>query len=181
MNPFAIPALMSVFGAVLGFNAGGDLKQTAYKQEQQAEQNALIGRRELAEQVRRQGMEDQRLRSSLLARQAASGAEVGSGSNLVQSEAMEDEQANQLNWLKTSGASKIRMQLQSDKLQASITKDQGKNQQWSSIIQGAMGAFAYADKGGMMDWGGGTTAGATNSPGATSASGFRIGAGGGFQ
>jgi len=159
MNPFAIPALMSVFGAVLGYGAGSDQKDYARQQEKVAEQNASLARRELEEQVRRQNAEDMRLRGSMLARQAASGAEVGSGTNLTNAEYMEEEQARELNWMRTSGASRIRLELESEMIQADITRSQGEDQQWSSILQGAMGAFAYADKGGMMDWGSGSTAG----------------------
>jgi hypothetical protein len=180
MNPWAIPAIMSIFGGILGYNAGKEQEAYGRKQEQLAEENAALGRRELEEQIRRQKMDDQRLRSSLLARQGASGAEIGSGTNLTNTEYMEDEQEREMNWLKTSGASKIRVQLKSDMLKADITKSQGKNQQWSSIIQGSLGAFSYADKGGMMDWGS-TSTGATTSGYAKSSSGFRIAPGGGFQ
>ena len=158
MNPFAIPALMSVFGAVLGYQGGSDQKDYARQQEQLAQKNAALGRRELEEQIRRQDMEDMRLRSSLLARQAASGAEVGSGSNLTTAEYMEEEQARELNWMETSGASRIRLELEAELIQADITKSQGEDQQWSSIIGGAIGAFTFAEKGGMMDWGSTTTA-----------------------
>jgi len=153
MNPFAIPMVMSVFGAYLGYGAGADQKDYARKQEKLAKENEALGKRELAEQVRRQKLEDAQLRGSALARSAASGAEVDSGTPAANAAYMLEEQTREINWMQTAGASRIRMQLKSDLLQADITKTQGENQQWSSIIQGAMGAFTYADKGGMMDWG----------------------------
>jgi hypothetical protein len=180
MNPFAIPALLSVFGAVLGFQGGSDQKDYARQQERLAQENAALGRRELEEQVRRQNAEDMRLRGSLLARQAASGAEVGSGTNLTNAEYMEEEQARELNWMRTSGASKIRLELESEMIQADITRSQGEDQQWSSIIGGAIGAFTFAEKGGMLDWDSTTTALGGGSY-AKSASGFRIAPGGGYQ
>jgi hypothetical protein len=156
MNPWAIPVIMSVFGAYLGYKAGGDQKDYARKQEDLAERNEALGRRELEEKLRRQGIADMRLRASALARGAASGAEGDSGTNAVNAAYMLEEQTRQLNWMETAGASEIRLQLESDMLRADMTKTGGENQQWSSIIQGAMGAFAFADKGGMMDWGGTT-------------------------
>jgi len=181
MNPFMIPALMSVFGGYLGYQGGKDQVKAGRQQEQLAKENASLKRRELEEQVRRQSIDDMRLRGSLLARQAASGAEVGSGTNLANAEDMLEEQESQLNWMKTAGASKIRMALKAEMIQADITKEQGKNQQWSSIINGAMGAFTFAAQGGMMDWGSTTTTAVTNSAYAKSSSGFRISPGGGFQ
>ena len=104
----------------------------------------------LQEQVRRQNLQDRRLRASALARGAASGAEVGSGSVATEMQFMEDEQAYELNWLKTAGASKIRLQLQGDKLRAGVTIQQGQTQQWSSVVQGLTSAFMFADAGGMF-------------------------------
>ena len=152
MNWFAAAA--SIFGSVLGYQGGKDQERLGRDQEKLAERDALLGKRELQEQVRRQSNEDARLRSSALARAAASGAEVTSGSIATFLTYQEEEQGRQLNWLKTSGASKIRLKLEGDRLRAKSTQQQGKNQQWGSLITGAVGAFGYADKQGLFEgWG----------------------------
>lgn len=149
MGPWAIPALMSIFGGILGYQGGREAEVLGRQQTLMAEENAMLGKRELQEQVRRQELEDRRLRGAALARGAGSGALV-SGSIATYLSYMEDEQGRQLSWLKTSGASKIRLQLQSDKLRASATISDAKTQQWSSLLQGATGAFGYADQGGAF-------------------------------
>ncbi|GAG51888.1 unnamed protein product, partial [marine sediment metagenome] len=100
--------------------------------------------------VRRQNIEDARLRASALARGAASGAEVGSGTIASYLTYMGEEQGRQMNWLKESGASRIESRRRAAKLRADATKSAGKTQQWTSLLQGGMGAFGYADQGGMF-------------------------------
>lgn len=153
MNYFM--AAMSIFSGFLGYQGGKDQERLGREQEELAERDALLGKRELQEQVRRQGNEDRRLSASALARAAASGAEVGSGSLDTELEYLKEEQGRQMNWLKTSGASKIRLKLEGDRLRAESTQQKGKNQQWSSLISGFAGAAGYADKQGFFDgWGG---------------------------
>ena len=150
MNPWAIPALLSIFGGVLGYQGGRDQENYGREQEQLAEENASLARRELEEQVRRQEIEDSRLRSSFLARAAASGAEVGSGTLLTESTYLEDEQAREMAWMKNSGASAIRLKLEADRRRAKATQKEGKTQQWSSLLGGVAGAFTVAGQAGYF-------------------------------
>lgn len=149
-----IPAAISMFGGILGQQAGKSVESLGRDQQRLADENALLAKRELQEQVRRQDLEDRRLLASALARGAASGAVVASGSIAAHLLFMETEQERQLNWMKTAGASKIRLQLQADKLRASATILEGKTQQWSSMLKGIGGAFSYADQGGAFAKGG---------------------------
>ena len=102
---------MSIFGAIQGYRAGEQMEDLAEEQALLADRNSVLAHQELNEQVRRQGDEDKRLRSAAKARAAASGAEI-SGSSLTYLNFMEEEQGRQLNWMKTAGASRIRLQNQ---------------------------------------------------------------------
>lgn len=148
-SPWMVPAIMSVFGGIQGYGAGSDMQAQAGEMKKLAERNALLSRRELQEQVRRQSEEDYRVRSAALARAAASGARV-SGSVADYLEYMGTEQSRQLEWLKTSGASRIRLQLAADMNNASAMKVRGKTQQWSSMVGAFTSAFSYMDKGGLF-------------------------------
>ena len=149
MSAWLIPAALSVFGAIQGYEAGKDMEKQADEMDRLAEKNALLKRRELTEQVRRQAEEDKRLRSAALARAAASGARV-TGSVADYLDYMEDEQARQLDWLRTAGASRIRLDLEAEKRSADATRTRAETQKWGSLIQGFTSAFSYMDKGGMF-------------------------------
>lgn len=150
MNPWAIPAILSIFGGVEGYDAGRDVTALGRDQELMAEENRILAKRELQEKVRRQSAEDQRLQSAALAAGAASGAKVGSGSIATHLAYMEDEQGRQLNWLKTSGASRIRLDFQGAMIRARATKMQGKSQGIAALLGGFTRAFGFMDKGGMF-------------------------------
>lgn len=141
---------MSIFGAIQGYRAGEEMEDLAREEELLADKNALLADRELQEQVRRQEKEDTRLRGRARARAAASGAEISSGSLATALEYQEEEQGRQLNWMKTAGASRIRLQLQGDKLRAKAGMIKASNQKWSSLFQGFGSAAGYADKGGLF-------------------------------
>lgn len=145
-----LPMIMSIFGALEGASAGGDVMALGREQAKIAERNALLEKRELQEQTRRQAAEDRRIRGTALARAAASGMRI-SGSVSASLEYLEEEQGRQLDWLKTAGASRIRLNLRSGLLQAKATTMQGRTQQLGSLFQGVSSAFGYANQGGMFD------------------------------
>lgn len=149
MNMWLVPAIMSVFGGIQGYESGRQMESQADEMERLAERNSLLERRELAEQVRRQTEEDYRIRSAALARAAASGVRV-SGSVADYLDYMEDEQARQLRWLKTAGASRIRLNLEAGKTQADATRTRAETQKWGSLIQGFTTAFGYMNQGGFF-------------------------------
>ena len=130
---------VTIFGAIQGYQAGKEQEELAEQQALLADRNMVLQKQELNEQVRRQGDEDRRLRASAKARAAASGAEL-SGSPLAYLDYMEEEQGRQLNWMKTAGASRIRLQLEGDLLRASANKQRGKNQQWDALFKGVSSA-----------------------------------------
>ena len=144
-----LPMIMSIFGALQGASAGGDVMALGREQEKLAEKNALLEKRELQEQTRRQAAEDRRIRGTALARAAASGMRI-SGSVSASLDYLEEEQGRQLDWLKTAGASRIRLNLAAGKLAGKATQIQGRSQQLSSLFQGVSSAFGYADQGGMF-------------------------------
>lgn len=141
---------MSIFGAIQGYKAGKDMEDLAEEQALLADRNTVLAHQELNEQVRRQGDEDRRLRASARARAAASGAEMGSGSLATYLDYMEEEQGRQLDWMRTAGASRIRLENQSAMMRSKTTMLQGSNQKWSSLFQGATAAAGYADKHGLF-------------------------------
>lgn len=143
---------MSVFGAIQGNRAGKQMESLAREQELLAEENAVFAQKELDEQVRRQGEEDKRLRSTARARAAASGARL-EGTPADYLDYMEEEQGRQLDWMQTAGASKIRLDLQGDKLRARALKLEGSNQRWSSLFQGFGSAAGYAGQHGLFSGG----------------------------
>ena len=145
-NNWIAPAVMSIFGGVQGYEAGEQMGKQAREMERIADRNALLESRELAEQVRRQAEEDYRLRSAALARAAASGARV-SGSVADYLEYMETEQARQLRWMRTAGASRIRLNLEAGQVQADAARTRAETQKWSSLVQGFTQAFGYYQRG----------------------------------
>lgn len=146
----AIPAVMSVFGAIEGYEAGKDMEALGKKQGLMAEENAVLAKRELQEQARRQSDDDRRLRASATARGAASGAEL-SGSIAGYIGYMEEEQGRQMTWLRESGASRIRLDLQGAKIEAEATKIKGKAQSMSALLGGFTDAFGYLSMGGAFE------------------------------
>ena len=147
---WGIPAVTSVFGGIQGYNAGLQMQDDADEIRRLAEKNRLLAARELQEQVRRQAEEDYRIRSAALARAAASGAEV-SGSVADYLDHMEGEQARQLRWLRTAGASRIRLDYEAEMRGANALETRGKTQQWGSLISGFTQAFSYMDRGGWFE------------------------------
>jgi hypothetical protein len=145
-----VPAAMSIFGGLQGMKAGKEQKKLAKEQILMAEQNAVLAQRELDEQVRRTELENKRIRSSAKARAAASGARL-EGTPMEYLDYMEGEQERQLDWMKTAGASRIRLDLQGEKSRAKALKIQGQNQRTSSFFSGVTGAFSYLDKGGYFN------------------------------
>jgi len=149
-NPNYVPAVMSIFGGLLGYGSASENRRLAREQRIQAEQNSLLEARELREQVRRQAEQNLRLRSSALARAAASGAKIITGSVAFYLDYMETEQDRQLDWLKTAGASRIRINLNAGIAQADATRIRAESQMYSSIITGVTGAFKFADEAGLF-------------------------------
>ena len=150
MSAWYFPAVMSVIGGIQGYSAGQEMQELADEQERLAEQNALLERRELREQVRRQAAEDRRVRSAALARAAASGARI-EGSVADYLTHMEEEQTRQLNWLQEAGASRIRLNLQAGERQADATRIRASTQMWTSLITGFTQGFGYLDRGGLFE------------------------------
>ncbi len=143
------PAAMSIFGGIQGYNSAQQMKSLADEQAKLGERNALLARRELAEQVRRQTEEDRLLRSAALARAAASGVEI-SGSVASYLEYIETEQTRQLDWLKTAGASRIRLDLESSRISASANRSRANSQGFESLLSGFAAGFSFMDKGGLF-------------------------------
>lgn len=146
----AIPAVMSIFGGIAGYEAGNDMYDLGKEQDLMAEENAILAKRELQETARRQEDDDRRLRASATARGAASGAEI-SGSIAGYIGYMEEEQGRQMDWLKDSGASRIRLDLQGAKMEARATKIRGKAQGTQALLGGFTQAFGYLSMGGAFE------------------------------
>jgi len=149
MNPGAIPAVLSIFGAIAGINAGKEMEELSKRQSVMAEENALLSQRELDEQVRRQEEEDLRLRSSALAIAAGSGATI-SGSPASHLAYLETEQERALDWTKTAGASRIRLDLQAAQLEADALQTAGETKQFESFFGGITSSFMFMEQGGMF-------------------------------
>ncbi len=146
---YLFPAVMSIFGGIQGYNAAQELRSIAREEERLGERNALLARRELAEQIRRQTEEDRLIRSAALARAAASGAKV-SGSVADYLDYMETEQNRQLEWLRTAGATRIRLELEAVRISAAATRSQASAQGFAALFAGFAGAFSFMDKGGFF-------------------------------
>ncbi len=144
-----IPVVLSIFGAIQGYQAGKVQEEAGKAEERLAEQNALFAKQELQETVRRQEAEDARLESKASARLAASGARF-SGTASAYMGYLEEEHGRQLDWTKTSGASAIRLQLSGDRLRAKATQTAGKTKAYSSLFTGLSSGFAYGDKAGLF-------------------------------
>lgn len=140
---------MSVFGAISGYQAGKRQEALGREQALLAEENAVLAKRELDEGIRRQEAEDARLQGKALARAASTGARL-SGSLATNLAFLEEEQGRQLDWMKTAGASRIRLQLRGDKLRAKATQISGSAQSYQSLFSGLGSAFGYADAGGAF-------------------------------
>jgi hypothetical protein len=149
MNPWMIPAISSIFGAIQGVNAGREMESVGRQERLMAEQNAQLKRRDLQEQVRRQDNADRKIRGSAVARAAASGATL-EGTPESQLAYLEEEQTRELDWMQSAGASRIQLGLQADYMRADATSRAGKNQQFSSFFGGVTQAFGFMEKGGMF-------------------------------
>ncbi len=152
MYAWLIPALFSLAGGIAGMQAGREVEGLAAQQDLMAEENALLEQRELDESVRRQERDNRRLKGSALARAAASGAEI-SGTVKGYLDYFEGELDKDISWMKTAGASRIRLNLQSGKLQAMSTRISGKSQQTSALWTGLLGAAnAFGSSGMSKNW-----------------------------
>ena len=107
-----IPAIMSLFGGIGEYKAGKEMEKLADQQSLLAEENAVLEKRELDENVRRQEVRDKRVRSSARASAAASGARI-SGSVAGSLDYLSAEQSRQLDWQKEAGKSRIKINKQS--------------------------------------------------------------------
>lgn len=140
MNPlWFIPAIMSVFGGVQDYQAGKDMESLARQQELMAEENAMLEQKELDENVRRQNLRDAQVRGSAQAKAAASGQRVeGSLSNYL--DFIDEEQSREIDWMKTAGASRIRLNKQAANNQARSLRIQAKTRKrglYSGLLKGA--------------------------------------------
>ncbi len=139
MYSWLIPALFSLAGGLAGMSSGREVEGLADQQDLMAEENALLEQRELDESVRRQERENKQLKGRALARSAASGARIeGSVGDYL--EYFEGELDKDVDWMKTAGASRIRLNKQAGKLQAQATRIQGRSQQRTSMWTGLLGA-----------------------------------------
>lgn len=141
---------MTIFGAIQSYQAGQQQEALAEEQAVLADQNAQLQQQELDEQVRRQGKEDSRLRAAARARAGASGARSDSGTISSYLDYMEEEQGRELNWMKTAGASRIRLTLQGDQLRAKAGIMKGQNQQWDALFKGASASAGIASDAGYF-------------------------------
>ncbi len=143
-----IPAIMSVFGGVGEYKAGKDMEKLAAQQSLLAEENALLEKRELDENVRRQQVRDKRVRGTALAKAAASGARL-EGSVGGYLGYLDSEQGRQLDWMKQAGHSRIQMNKAASQLQAQQTKIAGKAKKFG-LFSGVAGAASFLGQGGFF-------------------------------
>lgn len=136
---FWVQLAIIAYGAYKGYQAGKEREALAHEQSLLADRNMVLAKKELNEEVRRQSAEDKRLLGIARARAAASGAEL-SGTPLSYLNYMESEQGRELDWLKTSGASRIRLEHEGDLLRAKAGVLEGKTQQSEALYKGASSA-----------------------------------------
>lgn len=143
-----IPAIMSIFGGIGEYKAGKKMDKLADQQALLAEENAVLEKRELDENVRRQEQRDKRVRGSATAKAAASGARLeGSVGDYLGY--LESEQGTQLDWMKTAGESRVRINKQSSLLQAQQTRIQADSKK-AGLFTGVAGAFSFLGQGGFF-------------------------------
>ena len=143
---------IAVGGRVLGGlrkrRASKQMKAMGREQALMAQENAMLERRELSEQVRRTEAQNQLVGSTALTRAAASGVTMkGSAQDFLSY--IEAEQTRQVDWMQEAGASKIRLNLQANLLQAKSTNLNAKSMQ-SGFLTDIAGAFGMAGKLGMF-------------------------------
>ena len=144
-----IPAIMSIFGGINDYKAGKELEGVARQQELQAEENAVLEQKELDENIRRQKIQDDRVKASAISKAAASGARIeGSTSQYI--DYIGEEQGRQLDWMADAGTSRIRLNKQSALLDAQTTRIQAKSQKRSSIFNAGIQAFGFLGQGGYF-------------------------------
>ena len=149
MSLWLIPAAASLVGGVVDYKAGQDMEDLAYQEARMVEENKALASRELAETVRRQKREDAMALGAATARAAASGARV-SGTAAGYLEFIEQEQIDNIDWMKESGESRIdldyragMMGVESSHLQADSKK--------AGLFTGIIGAASFMGKGGLFD------------------------------
>jgi len=149
MNPlWFLPAVSSLFGAVSEYNASKDIKALAAEQELMAEENAVLEQRELDENLRRQRIQDAQVRGTALARAAASGRRIeGTLSDYLTT--INNEQTRELDWAKTAGASRIRLNLQAARNQARATRLKAKAKK-RAAFSGVLNAASILGAGGLF-------------------------------
>jgi hypothetical protein len=144
-----IPMAISLIGSMKGMQAGEEMQDLAYQQGLIAEQNAVLEKRELQETVRRKEAEDRRLQGTALARAAGSGARV-EGSVKGYLDYMDEESGRQLDWLKSAGASRIRLKLAAEKLRVQASMQAGESQSTSALFGGLTSMFSSGMAGGLF-------------------------------
>ena len=149
MNPlWFIPAIMSVFGGVQDYKAGKEMENLAREQELMAEQNAALEQQELTENVRRENLRNSQIKGSAAAKAAASGRRVeGSLSSYL--DFIEEEQGREVDWMRSSGASRIRLNRQAAMNQARSTRLQARAKK-RGLYTGLLGAASTLGKGGLF-------------------------------
>lgn len=141
-------AASSLFGVFSDLDASKEMKLLSQQQILIAEENALLERRELDEQIRRQKLKDTSVRGEALARTAASGKRVeGSAQDYL--DFIETEQQTQLAWTETAGASRIRLNKQAAINQARALKIRARAKRDESIM-GLFESASYLERGGFF-------------------------------
>jgi len=144
-----IPMAISLIGSMKGMQAGKEMQDLAYQQGLIAEQNAVLEKRELQETVRRKEAEDRRLQGTALARAAGYGARV-EGSVKGYLDYMDEEAGRQLDWLKSAGASRIRLKLAAEKLRVEASRKSGESQSTSALFGGITSMFSSGMSSGLF-------------------------------
>jgi hypothetical protein len=144
----AVAVGSKVFGGLRKRKASKEMSAMARQQELMAQENAMLERRELAENVRRTELKNELTSGTALASAAASGVTL-SGSTTGYLDFLETEQVKQLDWLQEAGASRIQQNLDANLLQARGTKLDAKNMRTSALTD-FVGAFGMAGASGLF-------------------------------
>ena len=148
MSLWAIPAIMSVFGGMQEHEAGQKMEGMAQQQRLLAEKNAALEAKELAEDVRRQGIKNAQVSGAARARASASGATL-EGTPADYLAFIDSEQSSELKWMKEAGASRIKLRKQYAMMDADSLQLQAE-QQKMGLYTGVLQGVSFLGEGGLF-------------------------------
>ena len=133
-----VEVALAVASLAAGAYSANEQRKAGKKQSRIASDNAARERAESEEAARRHEQAQGAQLSEAKARAAASGVKT-SGSQLGFLERLEESQGKELDWMKTSGASRASIAERTGKVNASITSSGA----LGSLMQGAGQAYSY--------------------------------------